>query len=396
MTSQDKVIAKRNVWVSYGSNIPGSLIFLIPVWVAYELQYISLGQLPIIEAVIQGTQTILELPTGALADLWGKRMTVVVGYAISTLASTVYVFSRSFESFLAYAIILGIGQAFVSGAREALIYDSLKAAGREDEFAKVAAKASLIFQIGLAVATLAGGLLGSISLILPIGLSAVMALLNMVVFTFALEPRIDTEKFTLKNYVRQTRMGFREIFKSKYVRDVSIFYILVGGITWAAMMIFNATLLTQLGYSASQFGWTVAAIRIINGIVLFGALSKSRWFDGQTTFVFIAMVMLASYLPGWWLTKSWAALAVAGSIFASTFRWVVLGKVVNRVYESRNRATAISTLSMAVAIMVVLLAVASGPIMERWGIKIMFTGLGLLTLGGILPLGIRIAKRYQG
>jgi MFS family permease len=394
MDNQNQNIANRNIKVNLAADAVGSLIFSIPVWVAYELRYITIAQLPIVEAVIQGTQTILELPTGALADLWGKKATVLTGYFLATCGAVFYAFSRSFHAFLVFALITGIGQAFVSGAREAMAYDSLKAANRENEFSKFMSKSSLIFQIGLALATLTGGFLGTIDIIIPIWLSSLSTFGMFIAFLFSREPLIDTAKFTLENYVRQTKMGFHELFKSKYIRDLSLFYIGVGGITWAAMMLFNAALLTDTGYQPAEFGITVSTIRVINSLILFGALQVNRVFTKKTTFLTVAGVMLFSYLPGIFLTKPLAALAVAGSTFSSTFRWIVLGKLVNAQYESRNRATALSTLSMSVAFLVVFLMLISGPIMASLGgVKAMYSLLGIFTLIGILPLAIRLTRR---
>jgi len=392
MTNQQ--IANHNIKVNYISNTVSSLLFLIPVWVAYELQYISLLQIPIIEAIIQGSQLILELPTGALADLWGKRTTVIFGYIISAIASVIYALSRSYDSFIIYALIMGLGQALVSGAREAWLYDSLKAADREDEFTKISSKGGLMFQIGIATATVLGGIMGSIHILIPIIATAVTACISTLLFVFAKEPTIDTQKFTLKNYLTQTKMGVMEITKTKRILAVSLFYIGVGGISWASMMVFNATLLTNIGFTALEFGITLASIRVINSLILFGALHFNKLFDQHQPYIFITIIMLASYLPGIFLNKFAAIFAVAGSVFTSTFRWSVLGKLVNQEFASRNRATAISTLSMAISLIVVFLSLVSGPIMSNfYGIKGMFTGMGLLTLFLLSPLALRLSRK---
>lgn len=386
-------IANQNIKINYLASVTSSLLFLIPVWVAYELQYISLLQVPIIEAIIQGSQLLLELPTGALADLWGKRTTIIVGYLISTLGGVIYAYSRSYEAFILYALVTGLGAALISGAREAWLYDSLKAAGREDEYGKVSSKGSLIFQIGIAFATITGGVLGSFNLIYPIIASAIVSGLTTILFVFAQEPAIDTEVFTLRNYLRQTKMGISEIRKSNHVLAISLFYISVGGISWAAMMVFNAALMTQIGFTALEFGITLATIRIINSLVLFGALHFNRVFNQHRPFLFISLIMLISYLPGLYLTKFLTIFAIMGSVFSSTFRNIVLSRLVNQEFSSKNRATAISTLSMAVSIIVVILSLISGPIMARFdGAKGMFTFMGILTLLFTLPLALRLRR----
>lgn len=389
-------ISGRNVRVHYLHHFFRGLIFHMPVWVAFELQFISLAELAVIEAIIQGSQLISELPTGAIADLLGKRASVLIGGVLRVLGLIIFVRATSFPAFVLYALVIGIGDSFISGAYDALVYDSLKQDGKEKQYPRVASKANLIFQVSFAAAILAGGVLslwGYKAAIWAAVLANITSLVTMALFR---EPRIDTVTFTIKSYLRQFKAGFREIFKNRYVRDISLFYIGVGGVTWSATMIYNTSLLTTIGYTTFEIGIIVAVIRIINSSILFKALGISSLITKRRAYLLFPILMILCYLPGIVLNKQAAIAAVAISIFLSTSRWVLLGSYVNEHYESRNRATAISTLSMAIAFAVVATALVSGPVMTYLGgVKTMFTFLGLISLITVLPLGIRIRSRYH-
>lgn len=386
----------KNEKIFYLSEFFNGLIFHMPVWVAFELQYITLAQIAIIEAVVQGSQLLSELPTGAVADLLGKRASVIIGRCIGVIALLMYASSGTFTGFIIYAIIAGIGDSFVSGAKDALIYDSLKQDNREEAYQKISAKASLIFQLSFAGAILAGGVLSLWGYKTTIYASVLAYAIALIVSFWFKEPAIDTEKFTLTLYIKQFRRGFQEIFKSPYVRDISLFYIGVGGITWSAMMIYNTSLLTTIGYTTFQIGIIVALIRLFNSSVLFGALHLKTVVTKRRAYLLFPLIMLICYLPGVILTKELAIVAVAGSIFASSARWVILGSYVNEHYDSKNRATALSTLSMFISFAVVGLALVSSPVMEYFGgVKAMYTLLGISTALLVLPLGVRIRKRYH-
>lgn len=389
-------LSTRNEKVYFISECFNGLIFHMPVWVAFELQYITLAQIAIIEAIVQGTQLLSELPTGAVADLLGKRASVIIGRIIVLVSIFMYASSHSFGDFILYAIVAGIGDSFISGAKEALIYDSLKQDGREEQYPKVASKASLIFQLSFAAAILAGGILSLWGYQAAIYASAAAYAIALVLSFWFKEPSVDTDKFTLVRYIRQFRRGFQEIFKTPYIRDISLFYIGVGGITWSAMMIYNTSLLTTIGYSAFYIGIIVASIRLFNSSVLFGALHLKTIVTKRRAYLFFPIAMMLCYLPGILLTKELAVFAVAVSIFASSARWVILGGYVNEHYESKNRATAISTLSMLVSLAVVGFALISTPVMEYFGgVKAMYTVLGITTALTVLPLGLRIRRRYH-
>jgi len=371
-------------------------MFYVPVWVAFELQYISLAELAIIEAIIQASQLLSELPTGAIADLLGKKTSVIIGRIIGILAILLYARSTSFHSFVLYAVITGFGESFVSGAEDALIYDSLKQDGLESRYQKIKSKGSFIFQLSFAAAILLGGFISLWGYTLTIYLTIIPYFIASVMTFFLIEPSIDTLKFTIPRYIRQLKMGFHELFKSPYVRDISLFYIAVGGITWSAMMIFNTSLLTTIGYTTFEIGLIIAFIRLFNSSVLFGSLHIKDLLTKRRTYVLFPIIMLICYLPGVLLTKTLAIVAVTGSIFASTARWVVLGGYVNEQYESKHRATALSTLSMLISISVVGFALISSPVMGYLGgVRSMFTVLGVATILTVLPLGLRIRRRYH-
>ena len=389
-------LSQHNEKIFYISEFFNGLIFHMPVWVAFELQYLTLAEIAITEAVLQASQLVSELPTGAVADLLGKRASVIIGRVIGVIALLMYASSGTFTGFIIYAVVAGFGDSFVSGAKDALLYDSLKHDHREGHYQKVTSKVSLIFQLSFAGAILAGGVLSLWGYTTAIYATAIAYAVALILSFWFQEPPLDTEKFTLPRYLRQFKEGFRELFKSPYVRDISLFYIGVGGVTWSAMMIYNTSLLTTIGYSAFQIGIIVAAIRLLNSSVLFGALHLKTIVTKRRAYLLFPVVMILCYLPGALLTKELAVLAVAGSIFASSARWVILGSYVNEHYDSKNRATALSTLSMLVSLAVVGFALISSPVMQLFGgVKAMFTLLGIVSALLVLPLGLRIRTRYH-
>ncbi len=389
-------VCERNMRVFRVLKVTQSLLFYIPVWVAYERQFLDFSQFTLIEAIIYGIQMALELPTGALADLWGKRMTVFSGLLVSAAGLFLYGIATSFPLFVLYACVTGIGGALISGAEEALLFDSLKEGGREQEFGERMGYFNMIFQIGLAVSAVIGGWLGSLSYSLAVWATFASTLMTAILSLFLVEPHVDTEQFTLKNYLRQTKMGIKELVKNDHIKQISLFYILVGGITWVCQLIFNASILTDLGFTPSEFGWTMALLRIINGVLLFRVLRLGSFLNRSRVFLMFPVVMTLGLLPGIWLGKWIAVPFIAAIMFSSTARWSILGKYTNEEFSSNNRATAISTLSMAIGVIYIVVAVVSGPIMQAFGgARIMYTLLGIVTLLTVLPLGIRLASAHK-
>lgn len=369
-----------------------ALYFLIPVWVSMELTHISLTQLTLIEIIIFGSQFVLELPTGAFADLLGKRVTVFLGNLITALSMVAFAFSNSFPDFVLSATLIGLGAALTSGAKEALLYDTLKQVGREDTFDDIASKQNVVFQSGMAVATLVGGLLWTINYKLPALLTGFAVLLAAFATLKVIEPAIDSEVFNLKNYIHQTKQGFKEVFKTQYSTSLSLFYAAVGSVTFSASVVFSKILFVEMNYTESEMGVYFSVVRVFNSLLLFGLIARTRILTLKRTMWIFALTVPLVFLPGIFFTKTLILPFVLGMMWLSSARWVLLGKYTNKVFTSKNRATAISALSMMVGIVYIAIMLVSGPVMDYFqSVLPLLTGLGILALLIVLPLGLRVA-----
>ena len=67
MTYNQKL--KKNIKLSYFVSFFTSLIFIIPIWVAFERRLLNFTQIALLHALAYAFTAGMELPTGALADL---------------------------------------------------------------------------------------------------------------------------------------------------------------------------------------------------------------------------------------------------------------------------------------------------------------------------------------
>ncbi len=393
--SDYKLRLKRNISLFYLSSFFRGLIFIIPVWVAFERRFLNYEQMALLEAAGMAVTMFLELPTGALADLIGRRMTIVLGIFIRVAGGVMQAFS--FNAFtLIFGFLFGsLGSTLISGTDEALVYDSLKEAGQEEKFQKVFGKNSLFFQSGIVIATLLGGYLYQFWIGLPYLAEAGAEAIALVMFFIMIEPRIDSLKFTLSSYIKQTKEGFLQLFQNPYIKRVSLFYILVGGITWSSQYFFNQPLATDLGFTEIEKSWLFSFIRFINAIVLFKLTNLNKFFSKKRAFLLFPILMIVSFLPGFWVGKMVGVFLLTGASFASTARFVILGQYTNEEFASRHRATAVSSLNLLVSLMFILIVVFSGRIMTLYSTKLIYTLLGLLSFILILPLGLSLAKNHH-
>ena len=124
-------------------------MFAIPIWIVFYEQRINTVQISLLVAIQYASQLLLELPTGAFADLIGRKWSTVAGYFVWAAAVVLILTSHGFFQLLVAVIVFGLGDALVSGALEALVYDSHKQDGLVDTFRHVRARNSFWYQIAL-------------------------------------------------------------------------------------------------------------------------------------------------------------------------------------------------------------------------------------------------------
>lgn len=386
---------KRNITIYYLTQFFHSIIFTAPIWIVYYQGKITTPQISLLVTIQYLSQMILELPSGALADLLGRKRTNQFGFMIGAMASLLFPFASAFWHFLIYALLIGLMDSFRSGSEEALLYDTFKQTKSENKFAKVYANGNLIYQIGLIVGSASGGLLFDLSHALPYFLYGLSLAIGAILVGLYIEPKIDSEKFSLKNYYLQIKQGSREAFKNKYTSYLSLFYIFVGGITWSSTLFFNDVMMVELGFSNSLRGILFAVMRLFN-VILIGALLKNqKIFNFNRTILFFPIVMIFAFLPGVFLNGYWGLPFVQAAMIGTTARWIILSPLTNEVFSSKYRATAISLLSLLIGFVYVGLTSISGYVITVWGIKTMFSLMGCLAIAVVVPLSIKLLKHKK-
>ena len=115
----------------------------------------------VLQAVYAVAVVLLEVPTGMVADRVGKRASLVAATAIMAVSFGLYARASGFWGFLVAEVVIALGGAFLSGADTALLYDSLRALGREGEYRQIEGRARSWSLVGFAGCNLLGGLIGS-------------------------------------------------------------------------------------------------------------------------------------------------------------------------------------------------------------------------------------------
>jgi MFS family permease len=116
---------QNNVRNIYLLGFLNSFMVVNPVFVPLLQGHgLSMNQVLQTQALFALTIALFEVPSGYIADIWGRRRAMIAGGLFSALGFVCLLHADSFVDFLVYEVVLGIGVSLVSGADLALLYDT--------------------------------------------------------------------------------------------------------------------------------------------------------------------------------------------------------------------------------------------------------------------------------
>lgn len=133
---------------------------LIPAYVIerlfWEQRGMTVMMVVLCEIIYAVTIVIFEIPTGVLADVFGRKGLLVLGAFLSMLEFVLLLFAYHFWVFALVVFIAGIAGACMSGALNALLYDSLLEVKKENTFVKIVGRIHSLDFIASLLAALSG------------------------------------------------------------------------------------------------------------------------------------------------------------------------------------------------------------------------------------------------
>src|SRR3989454_10597156 len=158
---------ERTFYLLFGSYSLAQF-FLAPVYPLFLLSRgLDLLQINLILAIYLIRIFVFEVPTGALADVAGRRFSFVLGCATRTAAFVLYPRARSFADCVPYEFLDAVGTTLVSGALEAWAVDGVQAEGDGRRIEGLFARANVIGRTFLMVGAVGCGYLAERDLRYP-------------------------------------------------------------------------------------------------------------------------------------------------------------------------------------------------------------------------------------
>ena len=297
---------------------------------------------------------LFEVPTGVVADLWGRRASFLLGTVTLAVTTALYVLlwqvEAPFWQWAVVSLLLGLGFTFFSGAVEAWLVDALTATGYKGQLETVFARGQAISGGGMLVGSVAGGYIAQlVSLGAPFVLRAgILALMFVAALLFMRDigftPRRDARPMAEIRVIVSSSIeyGWR-IPAVKYLMLAGPF---TGGVGIYVFYALQPHLLDLYG-DPSAYGVAGLAAALVAGAQIVGGLvtpAIRRLFRRRTSALLAVdglsavLILLLGLLTNFWvalvLVAAWGLLFAAAMPIRQAF--------LNGLIPSQQRATILS------------------------------------------------------
>ncbi|MBI4058268.1 MFS transporter [Candidatus Gottesmanbacteria bacterium] len=317
-------------------------------------------------SVVMLTSAFFEIPTGVFSDMIGRKNTVIAGSISRIISAVFYAIGGSYGILLFGAVLEGLSRSFYSGNNDAMLHDSLTELKKEDDFHVHYGKTSAMFQLGLAISAVLGGILAQWSFALVMWVSVVPQMLTFFVSLFLSEPNIYTkEAGNIFAHLQDALKQFRTNTILRYTSVVSVIKYTLGEggylfrsaffiSLWPVWALGIASFMTNLGaaisyYFSGKLINKLGAKKVLNGEILF-----------NRTVALIGLGFPSVFSPA--IMSSSALTYGAGE--------TSLNMILQRHFSTKQRATMSSLKSLAGSITFAIFAVLLGKLGDLYGPRI--------------------------
>ncbi len=352
----------------------------------YQENGLTMSQIFILKSIYSIAMVATELPSGYLADVWGCRRTLLLGAILGTIGIGIYCASANFASFAIAEVILGIGFSFISGADSALLYDSLKAENREEEYIKHEGRITSAGNFAEALAGVAGGLLATFSLRTPYYFQVFVAAIAIPAAFFLKEPQHIQERIKL------TMKEILSIVKLTYQQREMRSAIMISSFTGAATLTyawFVQPYFQEAKVPISVFGILWTLLNLSAGVFSMYSYRIERLLGNKKTLLFIVIFISLGFI----LTS--LEISIAGIAILFGFYMVrgiatpVLKDQINQYTDSKVRATILSVRNLEIRIIFAAIGPILGYLTDTFSLQtaLMVTGITYFVAGmlSIMP-----------
>jgi len=168
------------LFLEFSTSACFSMMFVVTSLYEATIAGLTPVQLILVGTTLEISAFLFEVPTGIVADVYSRRLSIIIGYILMGLGFLVEGFFPSFLPILLAQVIWGLGYTFTSGARQAWITDEVGEDDANKLFLRATRFGLFASLIGMGLATLVGA--HNVALPIQVGSAGVMLIGVALIF----------------------------------------------------------------------------------------------------------------------------------------------------------------------------------------------------------------------
>lgn len=356
--------------------------------VTFTLYFLSHGlqqfQIAQFFAIFMTTMAIFNIPTGAIADIFGHKLAVLIGLVLQSLSFFLFFAYPNYFGILLGFLASGLGLAFQSGALSSLIYEILRKENLHEDFQKVIGRASGYMLIAGIIVSPIGSFMYKANPGLPYFLSFLFfAIAAMIMFYVKWDFKKKSSSFA--QYFNVITSGIKLTIKNRILISI----VIIGSVLTLGRLLFNQNILQpyqlNIGIDVAYIGITAAVISAVGAFISFNAYKFYQKF-GRPLSVLVIVFLPAICAMILSLINNFLALSFIILFFVGHgFRDPIFSHITQEEVSSDKRSTMASTMGFLTSIIAGLLLPIWGKGLDLFGIPNILFALGIFTFifGGL-------------
>ena len=384
---------KGNIKKYYFYQFFNNLVFFTPVIVLFwQSRGLNMTQIMTLQSIYSIAVIILEVPTGAFADRFGKKISLVFSSLLWGSGVFLYGLSSNFWQFALAEIICGTGAAFVSGADRAFIHETLKSLEKEKDYSQTEGRVRGFTQIGQSLGSILGGFIGSISFGLTLILTSFTSFVAFFVGLSFSKPQTKLDRDEKTNYRQIIRESLDIIRKNQQILWLALFFAIFHSLIWVTNWS-SQPYFQMLKVPIVYFGLIFASFGLVAAIASAGTARLMKATGGQPFLIMsltavVSMFLLGSF-PRILLIPLWSLFGALALIN----RTVVSAKTLTLVPADRG-ATVLSFQNLLSRLLYAAYGPIFGALSDSFGIALTLQ-INALILALVVGLLLLTEKRFK-
>ncbi|MBI9009419.1 MAG: MFS transporter [Tenericutes bacterium] len=386
---------KRNIVLDYFHSFFRNTNFTHGIWAAFLLvKGFTLIDVGIFETIFHISSITMEVPTGVIGDLYGRRTSRLLGIVVYFIYIAIMLFSTNYILMIIAFIFCGISYTFESGSSDALVYDSLKEIKEEHKFMKVNGIREVIMQFaGVLVLFLTGFFLEGLHKT-DFYLTAGMFVIAFITIFMMKETHIphNTEKLSFKDRINE---HFVKTWKVVSSNKRLFLLILFGALVMApvtCVFIYAQEYFIFNGFRESWMLYFLALHALTAGVGGLLAERMEKKFGERKLMLFLPIILSLCFFAILLPNYGYIGFILIG--FIDSIFYIVLVEYINRLIPSDTRASVLSFFGMAFSFIMILIFPIMGIIGEGFSIWYSYLYVAVLVAIISIVLIVLLQKNY--